>query len=213
MGTSKFKKHISDNGVYYLAATACLYIFLPPFIRNEAVKNLVILILNTVLIGSSILVITGNTKLRPVHFLLIILMVAPWVLEHNEIIDVIILIAYFVLFAATSYKLTHQLFSIDEVDKQVIVGSIVGYLMIGLAYTFLCALLVTFVPESFNSPDSFQSGYNFIYFTFVTMSTLGYGDVTPLTPQAQSLSILIAVTGQFYMVIVVAAIVGKFVSK
>ena len=212
MGKSNLKKHISDNVVFYLAATACLYIFLPPFLRNEAVKNLLILILNSALIGLSILVITGS-KLRPVHFLLIEFMVVPWLLNQNELFDVVILAAYFVLFAVTSYKLTNQLFLVDEVDKQVIVGSILGYLMIGLGYTFLCAILLSFVPDSFNTPDSFESAYNFVYFTFVTMSTLGYGDITPNTPQAKSLSILIAVTGQFYMLIVVAAIVGKFVSK
>ena len=51
-----------------------------------------------------------------------------------------------------------------------------------------------------------------IYYTFVTLSTLGYGDVVPSTPQSQAVSLLIAISGQFYMVIIVAAIVGKYIS-
>ncbi|NNL01024.1 MAG: two pore domain potassium channel family protein, partial [Eudoraea sp.] len=52
-----------------------------------------------------------------------------------------------------------------------------------------------------------------VYYTLVTLTTVGYGDITPQIPVAKSLSMIIAISGQFYIAVVVAIIVGKFASK
>jgi uncharacterized membrane protein len=54
---------------------------------------------------------------------------------------------------------------------------------------------------------------DYLYFSFVTLSTLGYGDVTPVSHLARSMAILIAVTGQLYMTILIAMLVGKFLAR
>ena len=53
---------------------------------------------------------------------------------------------------------------------------------------------------------------DYLYYGFVTFSTLGYGDIVPLKPHAKALSLLISVTGQLYLAIIVATLVGKFSS-
>ncbi len=53
----------------------------------------------------------------------------------------------------------------------------------------------------------------YLYFSFVTLTTLGYGDVTPVSHLARSMAVLIAVTGQLYMTILIAMLVGKFLSR
>ena len=71
-----------------------------------------------------------------------------------------------------------------------------------------------FSQTDFISPKSYLWPFFFSgYFTFITLSTLGYGDLVPAIPQSQALSIFIAISGQFYMDIVVAVIVGKFINK
>ena len=52
-----------------------------------------------------------------------------------------------------------------------------------------------------------------IYYSFVTMTTLGYGDITPVGPQARSLSILLSITGPMYIAILIAKLVGKYSSQ
>ena len=52
-----------------------------------------------------------------------------------------------------------------------------------------------------------------VYYTFITLTTAGYGDITPQLPLAQSLAMIIAVMGQFYVAVVVAILVGKYASK
>jgi hypothetical protein len=52
-----------------------------------------------------------------------------------------------------------------------------------------------------------------MYFTFVSLTSTGYGDFLPLTPAAKSLSNLISITGQLYIAIIIATLVGKYLNK
>jgi hypothetical protein len=58
-----------------------------------------------------------------------------------------------------------------------------------------------------------QGFHDFLYFSFITLTTLGYGDVTPVSALAKSLSIVIAIAGQLYMTILIAMLVGKYISS
>jgi hypothetical protein len=66
------------------------------------------------------------------------------------------------------------------------------------------------MPGSFivSNEDVSRTGGNFLYYSFVTLTTLGYGDITPASSPARSLSTLEAVTGQLYIAILVARLVG-----
>jgi len=55
--------------------------------------------------------------------------------------------------------------------------------------------------------------HDYLYFSFVTLTTLGYGDITPVSSFAKSITILIAITGQLYLTILIAFLVGKFLSR
>jgi len=52
-----------------------------------------------------------------------------------------------------------------------------------------------------------------MYFSYITLMTIGYGEITPLTPLAQKATILIGLAGQFYLVIITATIVGKYINQ
>jgi hypothetical protein len=106
------------------------------------------------------------------------------------------------------------IFNEKEVTKEVIYAAVVVYLLIAMMWSFTYFILDYFYPGSFSIPEGPSRGvYRFLYFSFVTITTLGYGDVTPLTQKASSLVILEAVTGQMYLVIVVAWLVGMHVSR
>ncbi|NJO36069.1 MAG: two pore domain potassium channel family protein [Rhodospirillales bacterium] len=74
--------------------------------------------------------------------------------------------------------------------------------------------MIQFDPSAYNYS---QSGggtlHNSMYYSFITFATLGYGDLVPLNPAAKSLSILIAVSGQLYVAVIIALLVGKFSSQ
>lgn len=61
--------------------------------------------------------------------------------------------------------------------------------------------------------STFEEFHDYLYFSFVTLSTLGYGDITPISPIAKSITLIIAVTGQLYLTILIAVLVGKFLRQ
>jgi voltage-gated potassium channel Kch len=122
-----------------------------------------------------------------------------------------------ILFIFIVFDLVKQVSYAKVVSPKVILESINGYLMIGLVFSILVALLMGFDPGSFslnNIPIQSDSPFHQnIYYAFITLTTVGYGDIVPLTPIARSLSILISVTGQLYIAVVIALLVGKYISQ
>ena len=92
-----------------------------------------------------------------------------------------------------------------------ILEAVNGYLLLGILFISLVGFVDTVVPGSYLQTD--DHAMNLVYYTLVTLTTVGYGDITPQLPIAKSLSTIIAITGQFYIAVVVAVIVGKYASK
>jgi len=118
-----------------------------------------------------------------------------------------------VLFALIATSLIVFVFKVDAVTGDTIAGSICAYLLLGLAWAHVFALLHIFNPETLNLtvvPRGASDLEPFIYFSFVTLTTLGYGDLTPGTAPAQFLAISEALTGQIYLVVLVARLVSVY---
>jgi len=110
-------------------------------------------------------------------------------------------------------RLLRFIFHEHEVTKEVIYAAVVVYLLMAMMWAFAYLILEYFYPDSFSiARGSSRDTFQFLYFSFVTITTLGYGDIAPLTQKASSLTILEAVTGQIYLVVVVAWLVGMHVS-
>ena len=107
------------------------------------------------------------------------------------------------------------IYSQKKVTRDLIVGAAVVYLFMALMWTFIFVVVETLHPGSFNLPEgvAIEATRQFVYYSFVTLTTLGYGDITPITSMARSLCILEAVIGQLYLVAQVAWLVGVHVSQ
>lgn len=105
-----------------------------------------------------------------------------------------------------------QVFSAGRITLRRIEGAIAAYLLIGLVFACLYDLLHGLVPVAFlhqgePARDSDQV-ISYLYYSFVTLTTTGYGDIVPLHPVARSLAILQALTGQLYLAILLARLVS-----
>lgn len=102
-----------------------------------------------------------------------------------------------------------------EVNREIIYAAILLYLLAALMWAFLYTFLELVDPASFNIDLSEPQGYLLVfqYYSFVTITTLGYGDITPVTEVAKAFSVLEAVVGQLYLVVAVAWLVGMHVSS
>ena len=98
----------------------------------------------------------------------------------------------------------------DEINREVIFGSLVVYLLMGLMWGYGYTLLEHLLPGSFTHPASLSELDldAFDYFSFVTMTTLGYSDITPASDSARAMVMIQAVTGQVYLAVLVARLVG-----
>jgi len=96
-----------------------------------------------------------------------------------------------------------------KVSRDVIMAAVCGYFLLGLMWGFIYFFVESLLPGSFQFALDGQGKNNlFIYFSFVTMTTVGYGDMLPLSNAARSLAILEAVMGQLYLAVTIARLVG-----
>ncbi len=106
------------------------------------------------------------------------------------------------------------LFGEDEVTADVIMAAVCGYVFIGLMWAFVFSVLEGLQPGSFRLGEGQSEDIrNFTYYSFVTQTTLGYGDITPLTAPTRSLSLLEAIIGQLYLAVLIARLVGIHISQ
>ncbi len=106
-----------------------------------------------------------------------------------------------------------QIAKAKEVDAKVIFEAINGYLLLGIIFSILIILIILMDSNAFNF--SSNEDYNIndsLYYGFVTLSTLGYGDLVPLTKPARSVALITTLGGQLYLAIIIALLVGKFSS-
>lgn len=109
------------------------------------------------------------------------------------------------------------LFASDEVDEETLWMAVNVYLLIGLVFAFSYATIAFFDQSSFvgkfmDQPLRGQL-YGFIYFSFVTLTTLGYGDLTPNNTFVGTLTYMEALIGQLYVAIMIARLVGLYIAR
>ena len=122
---------------------------------------------------------------------------------------------FFILFYAyiVIIILSH-IFREKEVTADLIMGAACVYFFIGLMWALVFAVLESLQPGSFAIGQGLTTDIvNFVYYSFVTQTTLGYGDITPITAPARSLSLLEAVIGQLYLAVLIARLVGVHIAQ
>ena len=109
----------------------------------------------------------------------------------------------------------HHIFLQQDVSADLIAGAIVAYLLMAVTWAMIYGVLEAAHPGSFNLPPGTIHAPPglFRYFSLVTITTVGYGDITPASPTARAFANLEAVVGQLYLVILVSWLVGMYVSR
>lgn len=110
---------------------------------------------------------------------------------------------------------------VKQASGDAIFGAACGYLLLGIIWSLLYAAVETAFPGSFDMPSPRDAAAlaaqadrgTLSYYSFITLATVGYGDVTPTTPLARTMAWIEAVTGQFYLAVLVAGLVGFKVTQ
>jgi hypothetical protein len=127
-----------------------------------------------------------------------------------------------VFFAFLVWNLLHDLGRGDRPTSERIFGALCAYIFIGLLFALIYTHLEYRRPGTFTITNeapveqgSMESNLvpTFIYYSFVTLTTLGYGDVTPVAEHARTLAWLEALLGQLYLAVMVAGFVAVHISE
>ncbi len=115
---------------------------------------------------------------------------------------------FFVLSAAIGLR---QILARGPVTVDHLLGAMTVYLLLGLTWALVLSTVNRLAPASFTGLST-GSGSEFMYLSFVTLATLGFGDITPVHPIARTLVYLEAVVGQLYVAVLVASLVSRHVA-
>ena len=145
----------------------------------------------------------------------LLLVIAVSIVDYSGLryTHLILLLSFF---AWTSWVAARQVLFTGSIDGNKIVGAICIYLLLGLVWAMLYLLISELWPSAFNGFEQAVWTENFfaaIYYSFVTLTTLGYGEITPVLPIARFLAFTEAIIGVFYIAILVASLVGVRMSE
>jgi len=121
------------------------------------------------------------------------------------------LIILLIFFIGSFWKAYKQILFEGKVDTNKIIGSLSLYLLLGLIWTTLYLILIQIDPTAFSGIDAGNWKQNFsqvAYYSFVTLTTLGYGDILPVNRVAQFFVYMEAIMGVFYMAIIVSSLIS-----
>jgi hypothetical protein len=125
--------------------------------------------------------------------------------------------AFVSFYAVITLSVFIEVIQVRQVGWDTIFGALAVYLLIGLTFGSLYDLVETLRPGSFQwNVDAAQAHIGFrqlLFFSFMTLTTIGYGDITPVTTQTQSFAIVEGVMGTFYVAVLVARFVGIYARR
>jgi hypothetical protein len=115
------------------------------------------------------------------------------------------------LFLYAAVVLLAQVLRAEQVTRDTIYGSLCAYLLLGIVWAHAYVLLNELQPGSFEAANAGNGGVvDFLYFSYVTLTTLGYGDVLPVTAKAKSLAMMESVTGVIFVAVQIARVVSLY---
>ena len=208
------------NPFFFLLGGLLLALLIAPITVEDFPKISGLMLTGTLLV--SVLSLAASKRVFIAAWLLvaakvvldIVAIVYPEVSVH--VVEAIIMFAFFILATAFAFQ---RVLEDEYVDINRIAGAISIYMLIGLIWTSLYFFLSLLDPQSFNGLSDTSSAalklhdtiyMDLLYYSYVTLSTLGYGEITPASRAAQSLSYLEAICGVMYVAVLVAALVGSY---
>jgi hypothetical protein len=219
-GTDFSAKGVFRFSVAYFLGALILNILVSPFVDQFRGGFLVETALMTLVFLSALLTIGGRLRTLVGTVLVAPALVGEWLSYWRPELPLSVLISgggvLFLGFVVLEFL--RFIVRAPRVDFEVLCAGIATYLMLGLLWSFAYILVNRLVPNSFVftvGPVSSHSmnEFNALYFSFSTLSTVGFGDIIPLSGAARMLAMVEAVFGMFYVTLLIARLVSLYSAK
>ena len=208
----RFFKLLKAYRYRFLLLTLVIVMTVPPFLKDTSLGDLSVLVVLTLLLLACLNFLSGLQKIFRVAIVIFFLTsIFGWLpyffdIESTKIIRSVFSILFFSLVV---YHLLKEIRYTDVVSSSTIYGAMAAYLLLGIIGGNVFHFLDMVYPGSFNIRMNIQMAN---FFSFTTLTTVGYGNVFPVRAQAQSIASFFAISGQLYLTVLVAILVGKFLS-
>ncbi len=191
------------------------------FFPKDFFEYILLPFLYLISIAAGILMISKRKKLM--WFFISLFSIAAFIFgfsmisrSHNEGNILLRLSIYFVFHIIVTWNIVQQVWKAKRVNKNVIIGLMSGYISLGFLAFFLFMSIELLAPGSYTGPllettDFEVRSESILYYAYITLLTIGYGEIVPVTPIAQKAAILVGLIGQFYMVIITAVVIEKYI--
>ncbi len=216
------EKALKRNNIILFAAIFIL-IFLRPIVSSIESSRVIFSASLSLLIISAVSSLDFNKKkLVRLTYAALISLPLIWLdfFVSSLAVQLISFFVQIIFFIYITYSMIIHVAREKNVTATLILNAINSYILIGIVFALLFLLAeVIYKFLNINVP-TINFGYtnsptlfDYIYFAFITMTTVGYGDASPAVPLTKSLAMLTAITSQLYLTILVAMLVGKFLSN
>lgn len=211
---------VKHNYFYMLAGLLALFLSVP-MIQNLQGEIAQVFMYTTLAVTLSISVwsLAASRTAFVAGALLVILTIVLAIVAirtKHPLPGYLILVLHLMFWIISAWVAARAVFAPGPVSLNRVAGSICTYLIAGFIWTYLYIFQNLMVPGSFRGMTAEtldEKLPELAYYSFVTLTTLGYGEITPVTPYARALTSLEAIFGQFYIAIVVAALVGIYIAN
>ncbi|MEM6453385.1 MAG: ion channel [Cyanobacteria bacterium P01_D01_bin.105] len=137
-----------------------------------------------------------------------------WLLDPDSAFSILPLMIFSLYFGGAAYWICKDLLTTPQITSDTIKGGISVYLLIGYVWAFFYGIVDTLSSRAFSQPlllkDSFLTT---VHLSFTTLTTLGYGDIVPITEVAQALTNMEAIVGQMYSTVFIAILVSGYIAR
>jgi hypothetical protein len=214
--------HSQRSKFFYLFATQILLIVLFPYLAKPGLSTVIFRLLSALSFVAAVYAVSDK---RAQWIIGIILAVPTALLNavfafHPEASSLAIpgLVSTLVFLTFTLAVLLRGVLRAEAVTRDTIYGAMSVYLLMAFLWGIAYLLLETIQPGGLSlnltrHPNHKVDWDDCMFYSFVTLTSLGYGDMVPISPQCRSLSILEAVSGMMYVAVLVARIVGLYTAK
>jgi hypothetical protein len=198
---------------------ALLLLFIgAPFVEEIEGGHFILSVLFSLVLLAAVLAVADRKRVLVIAIVLAIPAIGGRWINHfrpDLVPPAVFLVAGLVLIIFVVAHLLLFILRAPVVTVEVLCASISAFLMLGLMWTMAYWLVDQLTPGgafSFNTNAGSRSmnGFNAFYFSFVTLSTVGYGDITPVSKVARMLAAMEAMTGLLYVAVLIARLVSLY---
>jgi len=218
---SKIMNHLRKRRFAYLTKSLLLLVIAYPYVQGEMMGQILLSLLTTLVMIMLVVAVADKKRYTVIALLLalpwfaIILLNFPLFKTDYTLLVKKEIIFAFLLFAYTTFRIFMHIIKSREVTAEILFASICVYILIGLTWATLYVIIEILYPGSLidSNGQILHDGADFLFFSFTTLTTVGYGNIEAITDQARSLASLEAIVGQLYLTIMVARLVGLHISN